>query len=245
MKNKTEESQLFAQCGYGRAYKHPKPLAEQVGIHSRLFDLKNTPTRSVLEGYERVPLPPGAEGWFAVPRISVLAQQFFLKHVDDRRTYLAVLDIVFKKLGVTRVFENYEEGTLPKNIQRHRYSLDYFDSLDRDLMGDFAIFPGQFGRLHQGASPGLVLSRLKLNQYALGSVAVACMLLTHPERIKNAGEMGIICPQDEFFDPTTKEWRTGYFFVEGERNPVLGFHSMKKDFVDPCFGGATGFVMRW
>ena len=60
---------------YPKEYKGPKPIAGQIQAIVDIFGLE---PKEAMEFAKNLPtLPEGAEGWFAVPRVSAMAKKFF------------------------------------------------------------------------------------------------------------------------------------------------------------------------
>jgi len=56
----------------------------------------------------------------------------------------------------------------------------------------------QNGMLHRGSSARRTRVALAGNEYCLGTFAIACILLTHPERLSSGEALMIDCGGDEY-----------------------------------------------
>lgn len=182
--------------------------------------------------------PPGAEGWFAIPRWEALAHH-----------PLPAIEVMLRAIAETRPFDNeFKEMALMSRLRRGKRSIGKWRQLEATQTGSILLVPAQFGLLHRGRavadfSVGSYLQRggYLRNEFGLGSFAVAAMLLTHPKRFAGGDRLGVYCSGDEFrlnkgygryeFVPT--------FCLQGK---ILKFSWRSIDSVDERFGAATAFV---
>lgn len=238
-----------SDVGYGMGYRGPKDLWAQIRILSREFGIATLPKEDFVVRTTRQRIPTEAEGWFAIPKIQTLSVKLKVRPADEKTEYLQVLGMVLAKLGSLRAFEDYERNIPATGFRRQTKTLSALDLLTKQQPGPFLLFPAQFGKFYRGVSPRLTYAELGERQFGLSAFAVACMLITHPERLGCEGDLGIICPQDEVLERDThitfeeRQWKTLYFFSEGRKDSILGIHSMRLNFVDPRFGSATGFLL--
>lgn len=127
-----------------------------------------------MEKLARKPLLEGAEDWFAIPRWQVLAP-----------TYNEAVEMVLGVLATKRKFQNRILGRLGSIYlrQSERSKLAEKILADQQQSNDFVVMAAQFGMLHRGCSARRARVAMAGNEFGLGVFAVACMLLTHPERL--------------------------------------------------------------
>lgn len=187
--NQYADEEVKSSYAYPGGYKL-KGLTEQTNILRQLFpgvgfsdpDLRE----QVVTG--RLALPENAEGWFAISRWEKFAP-----------TYGEAVQVVLAKLGSTRTFHNYREGQLgPDRLRQHERTVKMFQTLGDRQKGDILIVPAQFGLLHRGQSVRRAREVFKTNEFGLGTFAVACMLLTHKERLVQWEQLHVDCAGDEY-----------------------------------------------
>ena len=160
---------------------------------------------SCLEKLARKPLLEGAEAWFAIPRWQALAP-----------TYNEAVEMVLGVLATKRKFQNRIVGRLGPTYlrQSERSKLAEKVLADQQQGQDFMVLAVQFGMLHRGCSARRARVAMAGNEFGLGTFAVACMLLTHPERLSSEDTLMIDCGGDEY------SVRGDYTF---DRVPLLDF----------------------
>jgi hypothetical protein len=160
---------------------------------------------SCLEKLARKPLLEGAEAWFAIPRWQALAP-----------TYNEAVEMVLGVLATKRKFQNRIVGRLGPTYlrQSERSMLAEKVLADQQQGQDFMVLAVQFGMLHRGCSARRARVAMAGNEFGLGTFAVACMLLTHPERLSSEDTLMIDCGGDEY------SVRGDYTF---DRVPLLDF----------------------
>jgi hypothetical protein len=160
---------------------------------------------SCMEKLARKPLLEGAEAWFAIPRWQALAP-----------TYNEAVEMVLGVLATKRKFQNRIVGRLGPTYlrQSERSKLAEKILADQQQGNDMLVIAAQFGMLHRGCSARRARVAMAGNEFGLGVFAVACMLLTHPERLSAADTLMIDCGGDEY------SVRGDYTF---DRVPLFGF----------------------
>jgi hypothetical protein len=182
--DKYKEEQSPSERSYPATYR-VRPIEAQVTELRRLFPKLG----SCLEKIGRRPLPDDAEGWFAIPRWQALAS-----------TYNDAVKMVLEALGKRRKFANRIIGRLgPVYLrQSERSKLAENILADQQQGQDFFVFAAQAGMLHRGSSARRARVVMAGNEFGLGAFAVACILLTHPERLSGADTLMIDCGGDEY-----------------------------------------------
>ena len=181
---------------YPREYSR-RPIGEQVEMISKHFELnpihayefiKNLPT-----------LPDGAEGWFAIPKVSSVAKKHFPAITDSALQYCEVVKMVHNKLADSRSFYNYREGQItPLQIRQHPRTQSFLEQLESEQQGDILILAIQYGMRHRGKSVRHARETFSSNEFGLGAFALGCMALVHPERYVKWEELDTDCAGDEF-----------------------------------------------
>ncbi len=137
----------------------------------------------------RLPLPEGAEAWFALPRWQALAA-----------SYNDAVEMVLEALGSKRRFANRIAGRLDKAYlrQHERSAMAEKILADQQQGNDILVVGLQAGMLHRGSSARRTRVAMAGNEFGLGVFAVACLLLTHPERLSTSETLMIDCGGDEY-----------------------------------------------
>jgi hypothetical protein len=160
-----------------------RPLDEQVRILREVLPEAAMPD---LTFPTRCEVPEGADGWFAT-----LSYHYGLRPAK-------FLQLVVGRIGERLGLRN-EVGDL---LDPNRYGYGGFGGLHhamtRKMQGspDIMLFPGQFGRRHQERCVRDIARMLKKDdEFLLGVPDVLCMLLTHPERLREVGT-AVVCGGD-------------------------------------------------
>ena len=200
------------------------PLDQQIStlgtVFPRLADVA-TATGSTL--------PAGAEGWFAVPRWEALAP-----------TYNEAVGLVLAALTGTRDTSLWRIDRLgPDHLRQHERTRAKFASVHTGETPIIAV-AAQFGLRHRGRSIRHARERFEAREYGLGVFAIACMLLTHPERLRQANQLYVDCAGDEYSASDEEQFSEAPFFrfIDGR----VGFGTSWIGYVDPYFGSASTFI---
>lgn len=182
--DKYKDETVHSSRHYPTNYR-PKPIEAQVSELRRLFPALGP----CMEKIARRDLPEGPEAWFAIPRWEALAP-----------TYGEAVDLALSALAVRRRFSHRVlDRTGPTFLRQGDRSIMARERLkahqpDQDIF----VVPAQFGLLHRGSSARRARVAMAGHEYGLGVFAVACMLLTHPERLSNDQTLMIDCSGDEY-----------------------------------------------
>ncbi|MGA3081433.1 MAG: hypothetical protein ABSD44_08630 [Terracidiphilus sp.] len=162
-----------------------RPVEAQVTELRKLFPTLG----SCMEKLARKPLLEGAEAWFAIPRWQSLAP-----------TYNEAVEMVLEMLGTRRKFQNRIVGRLGPTYlrQSERSKLAAKILADQQQGNDILVVAAQAGMRHRGCSARRARLRMAGNEFGAGVFAVACMLLTHPERLSTEDTLMIDCGGDEY-----------------------------------------------
>jgi hypothetical protein len=144
---------------------------------------------SCMEKLARKPLLEGAEAWFAIPRWETLAP-----------TYNEAVEMVLGVLATKRKFQNRIIGRLGPTYLRQgeRSKLAKKILADQQQGNDILVVAAQAGMLHRGCSARRARVRMAGNEFSLGVFDMACLLLTHPERLSTDETLMIDCGGDEY-----------------------------------------------
>lgn len=184
--NQFADEEVSSSYTYPNGYK-VKGIAEQVATLHQLFpELKDA---TFDESIASRPLPPNAEGWFAIPRWEKLGS-----------SYGEAVDKVLTTIKSKRTFYNYREGqTGSEYLRQHAKMVKAFQKLGDEQKGhDILIIPCQFGLRHRGRSVRRAREVMNAVEFGLGAFAVGCMILTHPEREVKWEQLHVDCAGDEF-----------------------------------------------
>ena len=162
-----------------------RPIEAQVTELKKLFPSLG----SCMEKLARKPLLEGAEAWFAIPRWQAIAP-----------TYNEAVEVVLGVLATKRKFQNRIIGRLGPTYlrQSERSKLAAKILADQQQGHDIMVVAAQAGMLHRGCSARRARLRMAGNEFGAGAFAVACMLLTHPERLSAEDALMIDCGGDEY-----------------------------------------------
>lgn len=182
--DKFKDEEVPSNRSYPPTYR-VRPVEAQVTELRKFFPLLG----SCYEKLARKPLLEGAEAWFAIPRWEVLAP-----------TYNEAVEMVLEVLASKRKLQNRIADRLGPIYLRQgeRSKLAEKILADQQSGHDFVVVAAQFGMAHRGCSARRARLRMAGNEFGLGAFAVACMLLTHPERLSSEETLMIDCGGDEY-----------------------------------------------
>jgi hypothetical protein len=182
---------------YPKSYEGPMDINYQIVLIADEFGLDPT---DALKFAKNLPaLPEGAEGWFAVPKLSAVAKENFPGVTDHELQYTAALRLVFIKIETTRPFAVYLEGKNPfENISQTFRTLLFLREIEEDQSGDILIIAAQCGKLHRGESSRKTVQEFTGNEFGLSTFQVACIALVHPELYSRPNALNVNCVGDEY-----------------------------------------------
>lgn len=222
------DEEVESSYAYPKGYK-VKGITEQTNILRQLFPGVGFADEKLAEQ----PLPPNAEGWFAIPKWQTLAP-----------TYGEAVAGVLAMIASKRKFYNYRGGQLgAEYLRQHVKSVKMFQKLgDEQKDFDILVVPAQFGLCHKGRSVRRAREVFAQNEFGLGAFAIGIMLLTHPEREVQWEQLHVDCAGDEFAPGADGD---------SSNAPVFDFHDGKVEFCaywfgynDECYGSASAFVSQ-
>lgn len=195
--NKYVNEVVSSRYTYPKEYKGPKPIIDQVNIIAEKFGLDPA---QALEFAKKLPvLPAGAEGWFAIPKVSAVAKKHFPEIAGIAEQYCEAMKLVHTKLAESRSFTNYRNGEIvPSKLRQHVRTVDFLEHLEMQQQGDILIIAAQYGMRHRNKSVRRARETFASNEFGLGAFAIGCMALVHPERYVRWEELDTDCAGDEF-----------------------------------------------
>jgi len=142
-----------------------------------------------MEKLGRRSLPPGPEAWFVVPRWRVLAP-----------TYGEAVERVLGVLAKRRRFSHRVQGRTDAAFLRQSDRAVLAEGIlaDEQPGQDLYVVAAQFGMRHRGSSARRARVTMASHEFGLGVLGVACMLLTHPERLSTEQTLMLDCSGDEY-----------------------------------------------
>jgi hypothetical protein len=226
-----DDEEVGSSYGY-MSYYRPKGIAEQITRLKELFpELGNADAERADQ-----PLPPNAEGWFAIPRWEKIS-----------RTYNEAVEKVLAMIKQTHNgrFYNYREGKLgPNCLHQHERTVEMLKELDDQQAGhSILIVPAQFGFRHRGRSVRRACEVFNASEFGLGAFAVAVCLLTHPKRLQHCFDLGIHCAGDEY-DNLNNHDRFSHAPFFRFRGGEVEFDVYRFDRANGRYGSASGFVSQ-
>jgi hypothetical protein len=228
LSNKFEEEQVGSDRSYPPTYR-VRPVEAQVTELRKAFPELG----GCNEKLGRIPLPEESEAWFAIPRWQAVAP-----------TYNEAVERILDLLSSRRRFSNRIAGRLGKEYLRQTERSRLAESVlaDQQQGCDILVVAAQAGKLHSGCSARRTRAALAGNEYCLGVFAVACLLLTHPERLSAGEALMIDCGGDEYSP------RADYNF---DRVPLfdfdisgIEFSIFYEDRARNLWGTPTGFLYK-
>jgi len=227
-------SNRFANEEVRSSYKYPegykvKWIAEQTNILRKLFPGIGFAN----EKLANQPIPPNAEGWFAIPRWQMFAP-----------TYVEAVENVLAMIVSKRNFNQYCDGQLGAEYLRQQVkTVKMFQKLGNEQKhSDILVVPAQFGLRHRGRSVCRAREVFAANEFGLGAFAIGIMLLTHPKREVQWEQLHVDCAGDEFAPDVSPNLSYAPFF--GFRDRGVWFRANGLGHAHSSFGSASAFVLQ-
>ncbi|MGE0393929.1 MAG: hypothetical protein AB7I25_13355 [Vicinamibacterales bacterium] len=209
---------------YPPAYR-PVPVADQLARLRPLFPRLHAGTLAAPAA-----LPAGAEGWFVVPDWRRVAPLYN----TALRDALAVLARV-RETSLSRI-----DRIGPDRLRQSERSVAMGGTLAPAPGSDYLVIAAQFGARHAGHSIRHAREMFAAHEFGLGAFALACMLLTHPERLAQADQLYIDGAGDEYSASDEAQFSEAPFFrfLDGK----VSFGTSWIGYADPYFGSASAFL---
>jgi hypothetical protein len=162
-----------------------KPIEAQVTELRKIFPNLKTCN----EKLARRPLPEHAEAWFAIPRWEVVAP-----------TYNEAVEQMIAALSSKRRISNrIPERMGPKYLrQSQRSQLAEKVLAEQQPGNDILVVGAQTGMKYRGCSARRARVLMEGNEFGLGTFAMGCLLMLHPERLSSLETLMIDCSGDEY-----------------------------------------------
>jgi hypothetical protein len=236
--NKYKNEETSSSYTYPPTYKGPHPIKEQIKAVAEIYSLDPT---QALEYAKALPaLPNGAEGWFAFPSDEAI-QNLFPDITNTAERYCAMLRLIHEKIAASRKFCNYREGEIDTAYLRQlEHTALMLAKVAETQPGDILIIAAQLGMRHRGRSVRRARVCFTSNEFGLCPVAVGTIVLTHPERFTNAGELDTDCAGGEWSWCADGVFGRAPRFCFGDDGVMFGAGSYGDSC--QCFGAASGFL---
>ena len=224
--NQFADEEVQSSYAYPKGYK-VKGITEQTNILRQLFPGIGLADEKLAEQ----PLPPNAEGWFAIPKWQTIAP-----------TYGEAVEKVLAMIGSKRKFYNYRDGQLGSDhLRQHGKSAKMFLKLgDEQKDHDILVVPCQFGLHHNGRSVRRAREVFMGNEFGPGAFAIGIMVLTHPERLVRREQLRVDCAGDEFSSGADGDFSYAPIFYFGDGG--VKFAAGWCDSALENYGSASAFV---
>jgi hypothetical protein len=226
--SKYEEEEVGSDRSYPSTYS-VRPVEAQVTELRKGFPALG----ACQEKLGRLPLPQGAEGWFAIPRWEAVAP-----------TYNEAVERILEILAKKRRISNRIAGRLSEKYLRQTERCQLAETIlaDQQPGCDILVVAAQAGMLHRGCSARRTRASLAGNEFCLGAFAVASLLITHTERLSVGDSLMIDCGGDQYSP------RADYTF---DRVPLfdfdisgIEFSIFYEDRARNLWGSPTGFLYK-
>lgn len=215
------------QFNYFSGYFRARPLEEQVASLQAIFPtfrFKGNDKVQVLE-----------EGLFAVPRWDGIADTYeealtrvlyWLNEIYNNRFSSEIKD---------RLSANYLRSN-PRTAAKLKFLAQRYPEVDVD------IFPAQLGMRHRGRSIRRAREVFRPEEFGLGAFAVACILITHPDRLRDTNDLWIDCAGDDYAIDGDGDFSSSLSFRVLNGKLSLEVSSLRE--AGHGYGSATGFLPK-
>ena len=201
------------------------------GIEQQLLVLEQFFPGLTFEAEVPASLPGGAEGWLLVPKPSRIA-----------RSYNEALQRLLS-LGTSARprFLNSRDGRLGlEHLRLTEETGRVLHELERSTPGDYLVLAVQCGQQHRAKSVSQARTAYGEKEFGLGPFEVACLLITHPDRLADYEHLGIDCPGCEYATTPGGDFAYSLCFTWGEEGLYLDCSTVAG--AAPGFGSASGFL---
>ncbi|MCX6714569.1 MAG: hypothetical protein NTX72_02030 [Candidatus Uhrbacteria bacterium] len=241
-----KDEEVPSSVGYPAGWKL-KSLSEQVKILKRHFPLLDVSHAEELAmAYQHngaLVLPDGMDGLVVIPKYMAVAKEVGSADWPAYNRAMALLISVIKKTRTDFVL--YADGLGPNNERLSKSARRFYEA-QKDVPGDVLVIPVQTGLFHRGRSFRRARALFAPNEFDLDAFAIGCVILTHPERLRNADALWIDCAGTETQDLGKILSMFGMGFSNtsgwGFENNELRYvsYKLRVDFAHPGFGpGST------
>jgi hypothetical protein len=210
LSNLFADEETESSYGYLSGYK-PKGMTEQTNRLRQLIPGIGFANEKLVEQ----PLPPNAEGYFAISRWQSVAP-----------TYGQALQKMFDLIKQTRdgKFYDYREGKLGADrLRLVPKTQKALEKLGKEQEGfDILVAPCQFGFRHRGRSVRRAREVFMATEFGLDPFSIACMILTHEDRLKHYDDLWIDCAGADYDFDGFGSWDDAPFFSFGDDEVEFG-----------------------
>jgi hypothetical protein len=219
----------------------PVPIQEQITALALALNLD--PRLAHVYAQDLPECPDGADGWFAIPSVSVVAAKLSPEVTDPAEQYCRVVQLVMNKLGEARPLEGgySNEVIVPARLRQHERTARSLETIAQGQPGEILILAAQTGGVCQGQSAAKFRRELGENAFGLGTVAIAALALTHPDNDTWFSQNHVLCLGDELDRNAQADYSHVpiFIFVKGR-----GIWYGGRPGCSPCANGgaATGFI---
>ena len=230
LSNQFADEEGESSYGYLSGYSKPKGITEQTNILCQLIPGIGFADEKIAEQ----PLPPNAEGWFAIPRWQSVGKTY-------EEALQKVLDLIKKQRGS---FYNYREGRLgAKYLRQLERTAKKLEALGEAQKGyDILVVAAQFGLRHRGRSVRRAREVFTANEFGLGAFEIACMILTHQDRLANYDDLWIDCAGNEYAPDEDGGFSSAPCFDFGGGR--VEFDTYWVGYAIEFYGSASGFLSQ-
>lgn len=208
-----------------------QPIEYQIRAMAEVFGYSPEPAYAYLQDIADKTLPIGAKSLFAVPAWSSIAS-----------TYGEAVERVLAMVSERIPMDNDLAGMLSEgNFYQTEGSAAAWQSLMETQSGDILVLPGQLGSLHQGKCSRKARESFSENEFELGVLGTACILLMHPTWKVRKQRCYIDCG-DEYLHRANEDKEEVRLLTFSRSDNGFRFSHRPGDLPSPFAGMATGFL---
>jgi len=219
--------------GYPECYQHTS-VEEQIAVLREFWPELNPGSR--IKELESRPILSGSEGVWAIPKWESIAGSYG----DALDTWIFPALATLSDSGF--YYGSRFDALGSDYLRRNEHVQEVFAKMNAQQDGDILIIQAQFGAHHRTRASLSSRRACMPKEFGLTTFAVACMLLTHPNRLVAHNNLWADCPGDEYHHAHNKKF---------SHTPAFSFYAGKIffstyphdiDFTD-C-GLVTGFQIE-
>jgi hypothetical protein len=139
-------------------------------------------------------------------------------------------------------FYNYREGKIgPERLRIRAKTTKALETLGQQQEGnDILVIPCQFGLRHRGRSVRRALEVMPTMEFGNDPFTIACMILTHPERLQYYDDLWIDCAGAEYDCDEDGSFSGApcFSFIDGR----VRFDGFYADNANDHYGSSSGFL---
>ena len=224
------DERVKSEFGYPPAFRFRSPYDQLTDL--RRFSLFSDLDASHIESLAPTVRHLSAEFTAVIPKWDRVASSYS----EATQLVVALLKEVHG-----RKFHNYREGELTdQHLRLVDKTTDAYRQLS-DQPGDFYVFDAQFGKRWAGTSVRHARARFSPEEFGLGPYEVACLLLSHPERISANDHLNIDCAGVEYRTNVRDSFALCLNFSWDRVYNRLGLGCRSIDYAYEQWGWVSGF----